>query len=67
MAANEGRLGGFPDVVAFWDDGRVSLQELKLHRKDQLKAKQHAAADCLRSLLGDRLDLRVLEWGQALS
>ena len=54
-------------MVAFWDDGRVSLQELKLHRKDQLKAKQHAAADCLRSLLGDRLDLRVLEWGQALS
>ena len=67
MKANEGRLGGFPDVVAFWDDGRVSLQELKLHRKDQLKAKQHAAADCLRSLLGDRLDLKVLEWGQAPS
>ena len=63
-AANEGRIGGFPDVAGFWDDGRVSLQELKLHRKDQLSAKQHAAADCLRSLLGDHLDLKVLEWGQ---
>ena len=29
MAANEARLGGFPDVVAFWDDRRITLQELK--------------------------------------
>ena len=29
MAASDGRIGGFQDVVAFWDDGRISLQELE--------------------------------------
>ena len=64
MAASDGRIGGFPDVVAFWDDGRISLQELKLSRKDALSAKQHDAADRLRGLLGARADLSILEWGQ---
>ena len=64
MAASDGRLGGFPDVVAFWDDGRISLQELKLSGKDALKPKQHAAADRLRELFGARAELSVLEWGQ---
>ena len=38
MAANDSRLGGFPDVVAFWDDGQITLQELKLRGKDHIKA-----------------------------
>ena len=64
MAASDGRIGGFPDVVAFWDDGRISLQELKLSGKDALSSKQHQAADRLRDLLGTRAQLSVLEWGQ---
>ncbi len=64
MAASDGRIGGFPDVVAFWDDGRINLQELKLSGKDALSAKQHQAADRLRDLLGTRAQLSVLEWGQ---
>ena len=32
-----------------------------------LNAKQHAAADSLRSLLGDHLDLKLLEWARLLS
>ena len=62
MAASEGRIGGFPDVVAFWDDGRISLQVLKLSGKDALKPKQHQAADRLRDLLGARAQLSDLEW-----
>ena len=64
MAVSEGRIGGFPDVVAFWDDGRISLQEMKLSGKDALKLKQHQAADRLRKLLGAKAELSVLEWGQ---
>ena len=64
MAASDGRLGGFPDVVAFWDDGRINLQELKLSGKDALSAKQHKAVDRLRWLLGARAHLSVLKWGQ---
>ena len=64
MAASDGRIGGFPDVVAFWDDGRISLQELKQSGKDSLSAKQHQAADRLRGLLGATAELSVLEWGQ---
>ena len=50
-------------VEAFRDDGRISLQEVKLSGKDELKANQHAAADRLRVLLGSRADLSVLHWG----
>lgn len=63
IAMNGGLIGGFPDVVGFWDNGRISLQELKHNRKDHLKPNQHAAADRLRALLGDRLDLSVMVWG----
>ena len=64
MEASDGRIGGFPDVVAFWDDDRISLQELKLSGQDVLSAKQHQAADRLRVLLGSKAELSVLEWGQ---
>ena len=64
MAASDGLIGGFPDVVAFWDDGRISLQEIKLSGGDAVKPNQHQAADRLRDLLGTRAQLSVLEWGQ---
>ncbi len=63
LAVSEGRLGGFPDVVAFWDDGRITMQEVKLQGRNLLKGNQHAAADRLRGLLGNRLDLSILMWG----
>ena len=50
-------------VEAFRDDGRISLQELKLSGKDELKANHHTAADRLRVLLGSRADLSVMYWG----
>ena len=62
--ANGSSYGGFPDVAAFWADGTISLRELKLHRKDRLKDNQHHAADVLRKLIGPRLDLRLITWGQ---
>jgi hypothetical protein len=62
--ANGGSYGGFPDVAAFWPDGTISLQELKLHKKDRLGDKQHRAADVLRELIGTRLDLKLVTWGQ---
>lgn len=62
--ANGQSLGGFPDVAAFWADGTITLRELKLHNKDRLGEKQHRAADVLRQLIGPKLDLRVLVWGQ---
>ena len=63
MVASDGRIGGFLDVMTFRDDGRISLQELKLSGKDELKATHHTAADRLRVLLGSRADLCVLHWG----
>ena len=62
--ANGGSYGGFPDVAAFWADGTISLRELKLHKKDRLGEKQHRAADVLRQLVGEKLDLKLLTWGQ---
>lgn len=62
--ANGDSYGGFPDVAAFWPDGTISLRELKLHRKDRLSDKQHHAADVLRGLVGNKLDLKVITWGQ---
>ena len=43
-------------VLEAWD-GRNGARRAD----NPLNAKQHAAADSLRSLLGDRLDLKVLE------
>lgn len=63
--ANGGSYAGFPDVAAFWADGTITLRELKLHRKDRLGEKQHRAADVLRELIGSRLDLKLISWGQS--
>lgn len=61
--SNGGRLGGFPDVIALFPDGRIALREAKCaDAKDRLGPKQHAMADLLRSLFGDKLDLKVVQW-----
>lgn len=62
--ANGGSYGGFPDVVAFWPDGTISLREIKLHGSDRLQDNQHRAADVLRDLIGSKLDLRLISWGR---
>jgi hypothetical protein len=58
-----GRWAGLPDVVALFPNGRVVMREAKVKGKDRLNKPQHAFARVARRLLGDRLDLAVIEWG----
>lgn len=61
-----GRLGGLPDVVAVFPDGRVAMREAKnVASKDRLGTKQHSLARVVQRLFGPRLDLAVVEWGVA--
>ena len=65
---NNGRLRGFPDVIGIFPDGRVALREAKcVDAKDRLSQQQHELADLLRGLLGDDLDLKVVEWGASVA
>jgi hypothetical protein len=58
-------LGGLPDVIALFPDGRIAMREAKnVARKDRLGPKQHLFAIVAQRLLGDRLDLAVVEWGR---
>lgn len=62
--ANNGSLGGLPDAVAIFPDGRVAMREAKVAKKgDRLNKAQHAFAPVARQLLGEKLDLAVVEWG----
>lgn len=61
-ASGKAMGGGFPDVIAFWPDQRVSACEVKIRGKDRLNRNQIDAVTQLRSLLGDRLELRIFEW-----
>lgn len=64
IAANGGRIGGFPDVIGKRHDGRVVLCELKARdSKDRLQKNQHEFADAATNLLGESLDLMVVVWG----
>lgn len=66
-AANRGRLGGLPDVIALFPDGKVALREAKnVAAKDRLGPKQHTFARAAQQLLGPRLDLALVEWGRTL-
>ena len=56
-----------PDVIALFPDGRVAMREAKVRRKDRLSKTQHPFARVARTLLGDRLDLAVIEWGDDLA
>lgn len=63
-SASGGSLGGLPDVIGLFPDGRVAVREAKnVTAKDRLGPKQHAFAAVAQQLLGDRLDLAVVEWG----
>ena len=58
-----GRVGGFPDVIAVFPDGRLALREVKRAGKDSVNGNQHEVADTLRELFGGRLELALVEWG----
>jgi hypothetical protein len=62
----DGKLGGLPDVIACFPDGRIAMREAKhitAKYKDRLGPKQHALARVAQQLFRDRLDLAVVEWG----
>lgn len=63
-AANENSLGGLPDVLGIFPNGRIAMREAKnVFAKDKLGPKQHNFACAAQRLLGERLDLAVVEWG----
>jgi hypothetical protein len=61
--ANGSRWAGLPDVIAIFPDGRIGMREAKLSKKDRLSQNQHEFAKISKKLLGDELDLAVVEWG----
>lgn len=64
IAANRGRIGGFPDVIGQRKDGTVVLCELKARvSKDRLQSNQHDFANAAMSLEGQAVDLMVVVWG----
>ncbi|MBI4782245.1 MAG: hypothetical protein HY785_13140 [Oscillatoriophycideae cyanobacterium NC_groundwater_1537_Pr4_S-0.65um_50_18] len=64
---NGGNLGGLPDAIAIFPDGRIAMREAKnIATKDRLSRKQHDFASIAQRLLGDRLNLTVVEWGRSL-
>lgn len=65
-AETGGRLGGLPDVIAVFSDGRISMREAKVTKKDRLQKNQHDLARVVQKLFGNRLDLAVVEWGYSI-
>jgi hypothetical protein len=61
--ANAGVWAGLPDAIALFSDGRVAMREAKVAKKDRLNKPQQAFAQAARSVLGEKLDLAVVEWG----
>lgn len=63
VATGRPGLGGLPDVIAVFPDGRVVMREAKkVSARDKLRPKQHDFADAAFRALGSRLDLAVVEW-----
>ena len=62
-ALNGGRWAGLPDAVAVFPHDRIVFREAKVAKKDRLNPAQHAFARIARQLLGEKLDLAVVEWG----
>lgn len=63
--ANGGALAGLPDVIAGFADARVAMREAKARKTgDRLQHAQHVMADVARAVLGERLNLAVVEWGE---
>ncbi len=67
FVANGNRWSGLPDAVGIFPDGRVAFREAKVANKDRLNKNQHDFARAARVLLGDRLDLAVVEWGREVA
>lgn len=65
--ANGGRFAGLPDAVAIFPDERIAFREAKVAKRDRLNRPQHAFARLARSILGDRFDLAVVEWGYSVA
>ncbi|MPY92405.1 MAG: hypothetical protein GEV08_04830 [Acidimicrobiia bacterium] len=64
--ANGGGLGGLPDVIGGLPGGGVLMREAhNVASRDRLGSVHHEFARRARDLLGDRLDLAVVEWGGA--
>jgi hypothetical protein len=61
--ANRGSFRGLPDAIGIFPDGRVAMREAKVAKKDRLNRNQHAFARAAHKMLGERLDLAVVEWG----
>ncbi len=61
--ANGDRWAGLPDAIAYFPDGRVAMRDAKVAKKDRLSSTQHSFARAARTVLGDKLDLAVVEWG----
>ena len=61
--ANRNKWAGLPDAIALFPDGRVAMREAKVFKKDRVSVTQHAFANVARQVLGDKLDLSVVEWG----
>ena len=64
-AANNGKLGGLPDVLAIFPEGKICMREAKIFKKDRLQKNQHDFARIAQTIFGNRLDLAVVEWGYA--
>jgi hypothetical protein len=65
VATGSRLLGGLPDVIGIFPDGRVAMRAAKnIGAKDRVGPKQHAFARAAQRLLGNRLDLAVVEWGR---
>lgn len=60
---NDNKLGGLPDVIAVFPDGRIVMREAKVCKRDRLQRNQHDFARVAMRSFGEKLDLAVVEWG----
>ena len=57
-------LGGLPDVIALFPDGRIVMREAKnVVSKDKVQKKQREFYTNAKKLFGDRLEVAVVKWG----
>ena len=61
---NDDRWAGLPDAIGIFSNESIVMRDAKVANKDKISLTQHAFARAARSVLGDRLDLAVIEWGR---
>src|ERR1700722_5123572 len=64
-SANGNRWSGLPDAVALFNDGHIAFREGKRAKNDSLQPQQHEFARVAEKILGEKLDLAVVEWAYA--